>query len=52
MVVSDQSADSTVEASEEERRMTDSTYRCDACGKVYETPEALMDHIYSVGLVD
>ena len=28
-----------------------SVYRCDACGKVFRTPEALDDHVNSVGLV-
>jgi uncharacterized C2H2 Zn-finger protein len=26
-------------------------YRCDACGTLFRTPEALADHVNSVGLV-
>lgn len=27
------------------------SYRCEFCGKVFRTPEARDDHLYSVGLV-
>lgn len=27
------------------------TYRCESCGKEFDTPDALHDHVYSIGLV-
>ena len=36
---------------ETESGTMDPVYRCAACGKVFRTPAALQDHVYSVGLV-
>jgi DNA-directed RNA polymerase subunit RPC12/RpoP len=31
---------------------TATTYRCDACGKEFESREALERHVHDIGLVD
>lgn len=51
MVVDERVTERMAKTSDEERGTTNPTYRCNVCGKVCETPEALADHIYSVGLV-